>query len=79
MAQRDTDDVVWTLRKGDRTAEARTSPNDGINELRIYTGSGSKRDTYGLVSADRTRDAKALRELAEVKKQEFEANGWERD
>jgi hypothetical protein len=70
------EEVLWTLRKGDRVAEARTSPGEGAPQLRIYTGSGPKRDTYGQVSVQMVRDPKALRELADEKKREFEAAGW---
>lgn len=70
------EEVLWTLRKGDRVAEARTSPGEGAPQLRIYTGSGPKRETYAQVSVQMVRDPKALRELAEEKRREFEATGW---
>lgn len=70
------EEVLWTLYKRDRTAEARTSPGEGVPELRIYAGSGPKPETYGLVSTQQVRDPRALRELAEVKKKEFAESGW---
>ena len=71
------EEVLWTLHKGDRIAEARTSSADFVPQLRIYTGSGPKRATYALVSMERVSDAKTLRALAAEKRKEFEVEGWE--
>ncbi len=70
------EEVLWTLYKGDRVAEARTSVHDFVPQLRIYTGSG-KPATYGMVSTERVSDAKTLRALAAEKRKEFEVEGWE--
>ena len=75
-ARESQEQVLWTLYKGDRVAEARTSAHDFVPQLRIYTGSG-KPATYGLVSTERVIDSKALRALAAEKKKEFEAEGWQ--
>ncbi len=69
------EDVLWTLHKADRTAEARTGTGNDAPELRIYAGAG-KQQTYELLFSQVLKDARAVRTMADEKKREFEAQGW---
>jgi hypothetical protein len=72
------EDVLWTLHKADRTAEARTGTGGDQPELRIYAGSG-KQQTYDLLFSQVMKDTRAVRAMAAEKKREFEAQGWSAD
>lgn len=74
------EDVVWTLRKGPRTAEARTraassAGGSGQPELCIYTAT-HERATLDLMWSQVMKDHRAARAMAEEKKKEFEAEGF---
>lgn len=75
---RDPEDVVWTLHKGDRTAEARigtVASSGGQPELRIYATRETK-GTFGMLFCQVVKDTRAARSLAAEKRTEFVAQGW---
>ena len=69
------EEVLWTLHKADRTAEARIGADSGPPELRIYVGSG-KKETWVMSVSQVMADNKAVRTAAQDRKREFEAAGW---
>ena len=75
------EDVLWTLHKGDRTAEARlgtVSIGGGQPELRLYATRETKGE-FGMLFCQVVKDTRAARSLAAEKRAEFEAQGWSRE
>lgn len=75
---RDDEDVVWTLYKGDRTAEARigtVASSGGQPELRLYATPDSKAK-FVMMFCQVVKDSRTGRSLAAEKRAEFEAQGW---
>jgi hypothetical protein len=74
----DREDVIWTLRKGDRTAEARIgtiASSGGQPELRLYTTREDK-GAFEMLYCQVMKDARTARSVALEKRIEFEAQGW---
>ena len=69
------DDILWTLQKGERLAEARTADGIAPPELRIYTKHGPK-SKFDLMWSQVLKDVREVRALALDKRKEFEASGW---
>ena len=72
------EEVLWTLRKDARTAEARigtVSIGGGQPELRLYTTREDK-GTFGMLFCQVMKDTRSARGLADEKRREFEAQGW---
>ena len=72
------EEVLWTLRKDARTAEARigtVSIGGGQPELRLYT-TREDQATFGMLFCQVTKDTRVAKALAEEKKREFVAQGW---
>ena len=72
------EDVVWTLHKGDRTAEARigtVASSGGQPELRSYATAESKAE-FVMLFCQVVKDTRAARHLAAEKRAEFETQGW---
>ena len=75
---KDPEDVLWTLHKGERTAEARigtVASSGGQPELRIY----ATRETKGqfvMMFCQVVKDTRVARSLAAEKRTEFLAQGW---
>jgi hypothetical protein len=78
----DDEDVLWTLHKDERTAEARIGiapVGGGQPELRLYTNR-ERRDKFVMLYRQVMKDLRTARSLAQEKQAEFEAQGWkERD
>jgi len=75
---RDPEDVLWTLHKGDRTAEARIGTAGmagGQPELRLYTTREAK-GKFAMVYNQIMKDTRTARRAALEKRAEFEAQGW---
>ena len=75
---RDPEDVVWTLHKAGRTAEARigtVASSGGQTELRLYATSEAK-GQFVMLFCQVVRDTRAARQLAAEKQTEFVALGW---
>ena len=75
---RDEEEVLWTLKKGDRTAEARlgtVSIGGGQPELRLYATSETK-SKFVMLYCQVLKDTRAARSLALEKRAEFELQGW---
>ena len=75
---RDPEDVVWTLHKGDRIAEARigtVASSGGQPELRIYAPRETK-GAFGMLVCQVVKDTRAARRLAAEKRTEFVTQGW---
>lgn len=68
-----TEDVLWTLHKGERTAEARVGIHEP--ELRIYTRHGPKAK-FDVMWSRVMKDSRAAKAMAQEKRLEFEATGW---
>jgi hypothetical protein len=72
------EDVLWTLRKDARTAEARIGTavtGGGQPELRIYTRTQDK-SAFEMLFCQALKDMRGARALADEKKLEFVAQGW---
>ncbi len=72
------EDVLWRLRKGERTAEARTMatvPGGSQSELRIYTNTAPK-SPFAVSWSRVMKDDRAARKAADERKAEFIAAGW---
>lgn len=67
---------LWTLHKNGRTAEARTRMVPAGPELRIYVTSRQTMEPTDLLWSQVMRDGRAIGDLADEKKREFEARGW---
>ena len=77
--QAQNEDVLWTVRKGDRTAEARVGTvagSGGQPELRIYATREAK-GTFGMLFCQVVKDMRAARSLADEKRTEFVTQGWQ--
>ena len=77
----DLEDVLWTLHKGDRAAEARIGTAGmagGQPELRLYTTREAK-GKFAMVYSQIMKDTRTARSVALEKKAEFEAQGWTAD
>ena len=74
----DPEDVLWTLHKADRTAEARIGSVGlvgGQPELRIYT-TREEKGKFAMVYSQIMKDTRAARRAADEKRAEFVAQGW---
>lgn len=78
MRNPDPEDVLWTLHKGERKAEARIGTAGmagGQPELRLYT-TREEKGKFAMVYCQIMKDTRTARSVALEKRAEFEAQGW---
>jgi hypothetical protein len=73
------EDVLWTLHKAGRTAEARigtVASSGGQPELRLYATPDEAKGKFVMLFCQVVKDTRAARRLAAEKRTEFVAQGW---